>query len=98
MASTPTISGDNPCEVHGSHAPLPYGTDLHHVWPRGMGGPDVAENRVAVCATGHQNIHAVLRLLIKHGGAVPKDDLKGFARAEIKFATLGYERDLRGSL
>lgn len=98
MATNTTISGDEPCAVHGRHIPRPYATDIHHVWPRGMGGPDVAENKIPVCSTGHQNIHAYLRLLQEHDGQVPTDLARKFQRGEIKYAVLGYERDKRGAL
>jgi hypothetical protein len=94
-----TISGDQECEVHkGRHMPRPYATDGHHVWPKGMGGPDVKENIVFVCATGHQNIHAILRKLVAANGNIPKEDLKGFHAGEIKYAHLGYDRFTRKAL
>lgn len=36
----------------------------HHVQPLGMGGPNLASNRVEVCPTGHANVHAVLAALV----------------------------------
>lgn len=93
-----TISGDTPCAVHDTHDPLPYGTDLHHVWPKGMGGPDVKENLVPVCPTGHQNIHRLLSKLVKAEGKVTPEVLASFHPGEVKYATLGYERDVRGAL
>ncbi len=40
---------------------------VHHIHPVGMGGPDVASNRIALCPTTHANVHEVLRLLVKEG-------------------------------
>jgi hypothetical protein len=54
------------CEVHGYHWPPVLGTVVHHIWPRGMLGPDVPENRVEVCSTGHLSIHRCLDDLL-HG-------------------------------
>jgi hypothetical protein len=51
------------CAVHRYHWPAPLGLHVHHVWPLGMGGPDVAWNEVAVCPTGHDNIHRIMRAL-----------------------------------
>ena len=37
----------------------------HHIWPLGMGGPDVAENRVWLCPTAHTNVHEILREMVR---------------------------------
>jgi hypothetical protein len=94
----PTISGDEECAVHKNHMPKPYGTDLHHVWPKGMGGPDVAENKVPVCATGHQNIHRLLSKLVDGQGVIPWEAERAFHPGERKYARLGYDRSVRGAL
>src|SRR3954463_14860859 len=59
------------CEVHGSHRPNPLRLVVHHIQPLGMGGPDVASNKVVVCDTGHYNIHRLMGYLLK-GQALPK--------------------------
>lgn len=92
------FASDEPCGVHQRHTPKPSGTDLHHVWPKGMGGPDVAENKVPVCATGHQNIHRLLRALVATDGDVKPSFEKRFHPGEQKYARLGFERFKRGSL
>ena len=94
----PTISGDEPCAVHETHDPVPYCTDLHHVWPKGMGGPDVPENIVPVCPTGHQNIHRLLDKMVRGRGKVSKAVLAAFHPGEVRYARLGYERSVRGAL
>jgi hypothetical protein len=33
---------------------------VHHVQPRGAGGLDTPENRVTICANGHDAVHAVM--------------------------------------
>ena len=55
----------NQCSVHRYHWPPVLETEVHHVWPLGMGGPDTAENRVACCPTGHSSIHVLIRSLMK---------------------------------
>jgi len=47
-----------------------------------MGGPDTAANRMAVCPTGHANIHAAIRDLI--AGRKPHG-----ARSEVRLARSG---------
>jgi hypothetical protein len=64
------LAGDQ-CEVHGWHRPPVLETERHHIQPLAMGGPDVPENKVKVCGTGHANIHRVLRALA-YGKPVPR--------------------------
>lgn len=70
MGHGQTIAGDL-CVVHGYHYPKPTRTVSHHIVPQEFGGPDVAENRVWVCDTGHYNIHEVIRLTLS-GHTPPK--------------------------
>jgi len=74
-----------PCSVHSYHWPPSLAVDEHHVWPLGMGGPDVAANKIWVCPTGHRNIHASLNLLLQ--GIDPIGTKK-----EIHFAGHGYSQ------
>lgn len=51
------------CQMHPApyaHRPTPLRLVLHHVQPIGMGGPNVAANRVLTCDTGHYNTHRIL--------------------------------------
>ena len=61
--------------------------EVHHIWPLGMGGSDVAANRVAICPTGHTNVHDLLRAALKGTGV---DTLPWEYRRRFHFA----ERDL----
>jgi hypothetical protein len=89
---------DEPCAVHKNHSPRPANTELHHVWPKGMGGPDVPENLAPVCGTGHNNVHTLLRALVATDGAVPWEFERRFHPGERKFARLGFDRFQRGAL
>jgi hypothetical protein len=73
------------CEVHGYHWPMPFTLHVHHLWPLGMGGPDVAWNKLRVCPTGHFNIHAALAALV-FGKPLPK-----VTRNELQAARKGYD-------
>lgn len=53
------------CLCQADHRPDPLGGEWHHIWPVGMGGPDVAANLVFVCPTTHTNVHAILRLMVR---------------------------------
>lgn len=68
MDAPVSLSGDQ-CVVHGSHWPPVRETEQHHIWPLGMGGPDVKTNKVKICPTGHANVHVALRRLVA-GGSV----------------------------
>lgn len=72
------------CHVHGSHRPAVITTHTHHIQPLGMGGPNVAANKVEICPTGHANTHAALAAIV-FGKPVPK-----VARAELELARRGY--------
>lgn len=58
------------CAVHTHRDWVPI--ERHHVWPIGMGGPDVAANIISVCANGHYAIHEVIRRLIANDGRIPE--------------------------
>jgi hypothetical protein len=55
------------CAVHKHRSYVPM--ERHHVWPLGMGGPNIAANLITVCCNGHYEIHEYLRQLILHGQA-----------------------------
>lgn len=59
------ITGSWTCSLHKDHGSAkPIRGAVHHVWPRGAGGPDIPSNRVAVCETGHANVHTVMWALV----------------------------------
>lgn len=80
------------CEVHADHRPRVSDVDVHHVWPTGMGGPDVPANRVDVCPTGHRNVHTLLRAWLRAGGPPPWPVRQAFHPVERDLAELGYRR------
>lgn len=67
------------CTVHHTHSPHPLRTVWHHVQPLAMGGPDVPDNKVEVCDTGHYNVHRLLGDLIREGKMRPE----GSARERV---------------
>jgi hypothetical protein len=85
-----------PCQVHQSHTPKPHINEIHHIWPKGDGGPDIAANRLVICATGHNNVHALIdlyRRLWKDGRATPTfGDLSRWGLSEQKVAKMGWDR------
>lgn len=80
------------CQVHRRHSPHVAEPDLHHIWPKGQGGPDVPANRVSICPTGHRNVHELLRLAFKYGGVelVPWEQRRLWPPAERRLARMGH--------
>lgn len=75
------------CRAHGFHSPRPNYSELHHILPMSWGGPDVADNRIAICPTGHANVHRLLDAL-RRGGDV---DLRGWGPGERALGMRGFE-------
>lgn len=84
MAAPVTLAGDQ-CEVHGSHRPPVLETQVHHIQPTYMGGPDTPVNKVRICGTGHESVHVLIRALVA-GKPLPKAAL-----ADLKLARRGYD-------
>jgi hypothetical protein len=78
------------CELHNSHYPTPKRIDVHHIWPTGEGGPDVPENIIGVCQTGHTNVHELLEAYL--AAEVTPGILNKYGKNEQKYALLGYKR------
>lgn len=78
------------CAVHKHDDWVPF--QDHHVWPLGLGGPNIASNKIRVCANGHYAIHAFLELLIKQNGRVPVDTLRHFGPAVRGYALSGWNQ------
>lgn len=55
---------DRACPCRATHSPHPLELERHHVWPLGMGGPDLDLNVAWVCPTTHTNIHELLRIFL----------------------------------
>jgi hypothetical protein len=87
-----------PCEVHTKHVPTTHVQARHHIWPKSEGGPTVEDNLVIVCATGHYNIHQLLRIFIANNGKVPYGTLKPYSRQERALAKLGWQRLTRKAM
>jgi hypothetical protein len=81
-----------PCEGHTFHRPTSHVNEVHHIRPLGHGGADHPDNKVRLCATGHNNVHRLLDRLLSTGGKVPGAELRTYARGERKLARDGYDR------
>lgn len=81
-----------PCQLHTRHMPESHINHRHHIWPLGDGGPNISDNIVVVCATGHYNIHDLLQHYKFLMGKVPYSILRRYAVKEREYAKLGYDR------
>jgi hypothetical protein len=84
-----------PCQLHKRHLPESHINHRHHVWPLGEGGPDIEDNIVIACPTGHTNIHHLLTEFKMLMGKVPYETMRRYSFEERKYAELGYKRMTR---
>lgn len=91
-------STSQPCEIHKKHVPETHINHVHHIWPVGEGGPDITDNKVVVCPTGHYSIHDLLNQYKMLMGRVPYTILRRYSIEERKYAALGYDRITRKSM
>jgi hypothetical protein len=91
-------STTQPCQVHQKHMPETHINHRHHVWPKGDGGPDISDNIIVVCATGHYNIHDLLAHFKSLMGEVPYSIMRRYSMKERFYADLGYKRITRGEM
>jgi hypothetical protein len=69
-----------PCQAHRYHSPKPLYSEIHHVVPRAWQATWVPEGAhglwapqtIALCPTGHRNVHRVIHALMEAG--VGSDD------------------------
>jgi hypothetical protein len=92
------LTTSQPCIVHKRHIPESRQNQRHHVYPLGEGGPNIEDNIIAVCPTGHMNIHLLLKEYKLYSGRVPYTVMRQYSLDERKYAELGYKRITRGSM
>lgn len=100
IAGTPTAPAGTtaPCQVHRNHIPSSHVNEVHHVWPRGDGGPDVPANRVVICATGHNSVHHLLDAYRRANGDPGWAVRRQYHPGERALAALGWDRIQRQAL
>jgi hypothetical protein len=86
------------CELHGRHLPESHINHRHHVWPLGDGGPDISDNIIVICPTGHMNVHDLVSHYKMLMGEVPYTILRTYSFEERRVAKLGYDRLTRKSM
>jgi hypothetical protein len=81
------------CVVHSHDAWVPL--EWHHVWPLGDGGPNIAINKIRVCANAHYSIHAVLDHMLaqrKAGQPLEWEFMRHFSPAVRDYARRGFQQ------
>lgn len=86
------LTSPRPCSLHRYHSPRPAYSQLHHIWPLGLGGPEKASNRIPVCGTGHNNIHQLLNFYVDFKGTPPWPIRREFGPGEREIAAEGWRR------
>jgi hypothetical protein len=95
--ASPALLSRRWCEVHSTHSPRIdragglHTIHLHHIQPQADGGPDTQENIVAVCPTGHDAIHELLRAWNREGGKPRWPILRHYHPRERALAQQGFE-------
>jgi predicted restriction endonuclease len=92
------IGGIVQCRCVSRHSPPVRIADEHHVWPKALGGPDIAANKVVLCSNAHRLVHEYLDRIQKANGEVKHLDTVGFPKSVRQIAELGWERIQKGSL
>lgn len=78
------------CGAHTHREQVPI--ESHHIWPLGMGGPDVPSNRVTLCANAHLSVHALLDLYVRYGDEPPWEERRHFGPVVRRYARTGWHR------
>jgi hypothetical protein len=76
------------CWAHRHRELVPV--EVHHVWPLGAHGPNVAANKVTLCANAHSSVHDLLLKMLKTGGQVPWATRRLYGRKVRRVAAAGY--------
>jgi hypothetical protein len=83
-----TLDADaSPCRCVKTHSPAINRTHVHHVWPLGMGGPDISSNEIALCPNTHDFVHLIMQDFRRFNAVRPR------RRSETRYA---YDLAVRG--
>lgn len=74
------------CRVHKSHSPHSHQNHMHHILPKSLGGKSESNNLIAVCPTGHYNIHIIIDEWMRGGDTPSWEFLKHFGNKERYWA------------
>ena len=85
------------CYAHHHRELVPL--EVHHVWPLGERGPNVAANKVSICSNAHSSAHDLLAKMLKApDGLVPWPVRRRYGARVRRIAQAGYEAIRRGEV
>lgn len=88
MGPIRTIGTDCWAHKHREYVPL----EVHHIFPVGNGGPNVAANRIRICSNAHSATHDLLAKMLKaHTTDVPWSVRRRYGRKVRRLAVAGYQ-------
>ena len=77
------------CWAHRHRELVPI--EVHHVWPKGDGGPDTRDNKVRLCSNAHSATHDLMAKMKAAGtDALPWKVRRGYGRRIRRLAAAGY--------
>ena len=87
------------CHCVAEHRPPYLELERHHLWPLYLGGPDIPENMVWICATTHGSVHELIRLMGKAGrvltyAEVDEREDRTVSRYAYQLAVAGFSRHI----
>lgn len=83
----------NGCTNKVRHVPQIHAyIEIHHLWPKGWGGPDIEENRISLCGNCHRLVHEILEEAVRNQAWPDKLFLKAFPLVLRGFARLGISK------
>lgn len=78
------------CWAHRHRDDVPM--ELHHVWPKGNGGPDAKPNRVMLCSNAHSSTHDLLTKMLRAGTpGLPWAIRRRYGRRVRRLAAAGFQ-------
>lgn len=77
------------CWAHRHREDVPL--EVHHVWPLGNSGPNIAANKVTICSNAHSATHDLLAKMLKAGTAdIPWKVRRRYGHRVRRIALAGY--------
>jgi hypothetical protein len=82
--------GQKECWAHRHREQVPL--EVHHVWMVSAGGPNVAANRITICANAHSSTHDLLSKMVKADTVnVPWRVRRLYGRKVRRLAVAGFQ-------
>jgi hypothetical protein len=77
------------CLAHKHRSMVPL--EDHHIHPLGYHGPNVASNKIRICANAHSDAHYLLERMLKTANHVPAAEKRTYGFMVRRIAQRGYD-------